>query len=239
MILYLLACTSGVLTEFAPAPPPVTTPEPELPPLELSITSPEALSFVGDRVAAIGDLGDAQADERIDVAGHVVAPGFVDVHTHDDRLLFADPAMKAKTSQGVTTVVVGNCGVSLAPFEAPGRPKAPLDLIFGLDPVRFPTFAAFLDQVDRQPAAANAAFLVGHQTLRVADMRDLQRPANADEIASMRASLEQFAGIRNPQRPQPDRTPAQDRNWQTRRQCLSCRRPGNRAFRAEFKEQKC
>ena len=56
MILYLLACTSGVLTEFAPAPPPVTTPEPELPPLELSITSPEALSFVGDRVAVRGQV---------------------------------------------------------------------------------------------------------------------------------------------------------------------------------------
>jgi len=147
------------------------------------------VGVVGDRIFAVGDLAGAEADERIDVSGHVVAPGFVDVHTHDDRLLFADPAMKAKTSQGVTTVVVGNCGVSLAPFEAPGRPKPPLDLIFGLDPVRFPTFAAFLDQVDRQPAAANAAFLVGHQTLRVADMKDLQRPANADEIASMRAKV--------------------------------------------------
>ncbi len=143
----------------------------------------------GDRIAAIGDLAAAPADERIDVSGHVVAPGFVDVHTHDDRLLFVDPAMKPKTSQGVTTVVVGNCGVSLAPFAAPGRPKPPLDLVFGLDPVRFPTFAAFIDQVDRQPAAANAVFLVGHQTLRIAEVADLGRSANGDEISAMRAGV--------------------------------------------------
>jgi len=147
------------------------------------------VGVMGDRIAAIGDLSDADADERIDLSGHVVAPGFVDVHTHDDRLLFADPAMKPKTSQGVTTVVVGNCGVSLAPFEAAGRPKPPLDLVFGLDPVRFPSFAAFLDQVDRQPAATNAAFLVGHQTLRVAEVADLGRPANGAEIAAMRAKV--------------------------------------------------
>ncbi len=144
---------------------------------------------VGDRIAAVGDLADAAAEERIDASGLIVAPGFIDAHTHDDRLLFVDPAMKAKTSQGVTTVVVGNCGVSLAPFSAPGRPKAPLDLIFGLDPVRFPTFAAFLEQVDKQPSAANAVFLVGHQTLRIAEVKDLDRPANGDEIEAMRAGV--------------------------------------------------
>lgn len=146
------------------------------------------VGIVDDRIAAIGNLTAAKG-ERIDVAGRIVAPGFVDVHTHDDRLLFADPAMRPKASQGVTTVVVGNCGVSLAPFAAPGRPKPPLDLVFGLDPVRFPTFAAFLDQVDRQPAAVNAAFLVGHQTLRIAEVADLGRPADGDEIAAMRAGV--------------------------------------------------
>ena len=140
------------------------------------------------RIAAIGDLAAAQG-ERFDVSGKAVAPGFVDVHTHDDRLLFADPAMKPKTSQGVTTVVVGNCGVSMAPFEAPGRPKPPLDLVFGLDPVRFPTFAEFLAAVDRQPAATNAAFLVGHQTLRIAAVSDLNRTATTAEIDEMRAGV--------------------------------------------------
>lgn len=147
------------------------------------------VGILGDRVAAIGELSDASADERLDVSGKVVAPGFIDAHTHDDRLLFADPAMKPKSSQGVTTVIVGNCGVSLAPFSAPGRPKPPLDLIFGLDPVRFPTFAGFLDAVDRQPAATNAAFLIGHQTVRVREVVDLNRPAEYDEILAMRSHV--------------------------------------------------
>ncbi|MGZ0189467.1 MAG: N-acyl-D-amino-acid deacylase family protein [Alphaproteobacteria bacterium] len=147
------------------------------------------VGIVGDRIAEIGDLSAALADERVDVSGKIVAPGFVDVHTHDDRLLFVDPAMRPKTSQGVTTVVVGNCGVSLAPFEAPGRPKPPLDLIFGLDPVRFPTFASFMDQVDKQPAAANAVFLVGHQTLRISEVADLDRTATDSEIAAMRVGV--------------------------------------------------
>ncbi len=118
-----------------------------------------------------------------------MAPGFIDAHTHDDRLLFADPAMKAKSSQGVTTVIVGNCGVSLAPFSSPGRPKPPLDLIFGLDPVRFSSFGAFLDAVDHKPAATNAAFLVGHQTLRISEVSDLYQPAKHDEIVTMRAHV--------------------------------------------------
>jgi N-acyl-D-amino-acid deacylase len=147
------------------------------------------VGIVGDRIAEIGDLSAAQTDERVNVSGKIVAPGFVDVHTHDDRLLFVDPAMRPKTSQGVTTVVVGNCGVSLAPFEAPGRPKPPLDLIFGLDPVRFPTFASFMDQVDKQPAAANAVFLVGHQTLRISEVADLDRTATDSEIAAMRVGV--------------------------------------------------
>ncbi|MEL0078413.1 MAG: amidohydrolase family protein, partial [Rhodospirillales bacterium] len=119
------------------------------------------VGILGDRIEFVGDLSAARADKRVDASSKIVAPGFIDAHTHDDRLLFADPAMKAKSSQGVTTVIVGNCGVSLAPFSSPGRPKPPLDLIFGLDPVRFSSFGAFLDAVDHKPAATNAAFLVG------------------------------------------------------------------------------
>ena len=147
------------------------------------------VGILGDRIEFVGDLSAARADKRVDASSKIVAPGFIDAHTHDDRLLFADPAMKAKSSQGVTTVIVGNCGVSLAPFSSPGRPKPPLDLIFGLDPVRFSSFGAFLDAVDHKPAATNAAFLVGHQTLRISEVSDLYQPAKHDEIVTMRAHV--------------------------------------------------
>ena len=62
------------------------------------------------RIAALGELSATQAEREIDAAGRVVAPGFIDVHTHDDRALLSSPEMAMKVSQGVTTVVIGNCG---------------------------------------------------------------------------------------------------------------------------------
>ena len=67
----------------------------------------------GDRIGAIGDLGHMTAIETIDAGGKVLAPGFIDAHTHDDAVLLAQPDMIPKVSQGVTTVVAGNCGISL------------------------------------------------------------------------------------------------------------------------------
>src|SRR3974377_2146169 len=73
------------------------------------------------------------ADVELDAAGHVAAPGFIDAHTHDDRLLLSDPAMTPKASQGVTTVITGNCGISLAhsPARRRGEVTPPLDLLDG------------------------------------------------------------------------------------------------------------
>ena len=144
----------------------------------------------GGRIAAVGALGEAVAEAEIDAAGLVVAPGFIDVHTHDDRALL-DGDMAAKASQGVTTVVAGNCGISLAPFTPEGRPPPPMDLLGGERDYRFPTFAAYLEALDARPPAVNGVFLVGHQTLRVQHMASLDRPAEADEIARMRAHVEE------------------------------------------------
>ena len=143
----------------------------------------------GDRIAAAGDLRGARAEQEVDAAGRAVAPGFIDVHTHDDRALLSNPTMDCKVSQGVTTVVVGNCGVSLAPLTIDHRPPPPLDLLGDQDQFRFPTFAAFLDEAERRPAATNAVFLVGHQTLRVGAMDTLDRAATAAEIEAMRGKV--------------------------------------------------
>ena len=79
----------------------------------------------------------------------VVAPGFIDVHTHDDRALFATPEMAAKASQGVTTVVTGNCGISLAPLSIDHAPPPPLDLIGDAADYRYGRFADYLRALDR------------------------------------------------------------------------------------------
>ena len=81
------------------------------------------VAIAGDRIAAIGSVGRVTSARELDVSGKIVAPGFIDVHTHDDRALLATPAMAAKASQGVTTVVTGNCGISLAPLTLDERPR--------------------------------------------------------------------------------------------------------------------
>ena len=143
----------------------------------------------GDRIAAVGDLAGAQAAHTIDATGRIVSPGFIDAHTHDDNLLLVDRDMTPKTSQGVTTVIAGNCGVSLAPLR-PGRPvPPPLDLLGGPADFRYPRFADYVAALDAAPPAANAGLLVGHSALRLDTMDDVDRPATAGEIDAMRDRL--------------------------------------------------
>ena len=141
----------------------------------------------GDRIAAIGALGKASADIEVDGSGLIAAPGFIDAHTHDDRMLLSNPDMTPKVSQGVTTVVAGNCGISLAHSPANGASTPPLDLLDGSgDWFKFPTFRAYREELAARPAAINATCLVGHTTFRVAAMDRLDRAATAAEIARMR-----------------------------------------------------
>ena len=143
----------------------------------------------GDRIERIGDLAGDRGDVEIDLAGRVAAPGFIDAHTHDDRAMLSGPEMAPKVSQGVTTVVAGNCGISLAPMPRPvPQPVTPpLNLLD--DEGRwfsFGSFAEYVAQLKAKPAATNCALLVGHTTLRVATMDDLGQPATPQQIARMR-----------------------------------------------------
>jgi len=148
------------------------------------------LAAKGDKILVIGDLRNWHARETIDARGLAVAPGFIDVHTHDDRaLLIGD--MANKTSQGVTSVVVGNCGISLAPLTLRDAPPPPLDLIGAQADFKYPTFAAYMAALDKQPPVVNAACLVGHSTLRVDSMDRVDRPAKPSEITAMRAKLQE------------------------------------------------
>ncbi len=149
------------------------------------------VAISGERITAIGQLGGTAAALEIDAANRILAPGFIDVHTHDDGAMFASPEMTAKLSQGVTTAVCGNCGFSLAPL-APGRALPQEFRLLGDDEAyRYPTIADYVAAFARQPAAINAALLVGHSTLRMGAMSELTRPADDREIALMRDSLAQ------------------------------------------------
>ncbi len=143
----------------------------------------------GDRIVAVGDCGDWEPADRVDATGKVVAPGFIDTHTHDDHALLSDPQHACKTSQGVTTVITGNCGVSLAPVTL-GRPlPATFDLLGGSHGFRYPDFASYADALTEAPPSVNAACLVGHSTLRYGAMDALDRPATDAEVGSMRATF--------------------------------------------------
>ncbi len=147
------------------------------------------VAVVDDRVTDVGDLSGRSASVEVDAAGQVVAPGFVDVHTHDDRYLFTHPEMAPKASQGVTTVVVGNCGFSLAPWKAAGKEQFPMSLWQDREDLIFASAGDYLEALDRIPAAVNAAMLVGHSSLRYGAMDDVHRPATDGEIAGMQDVL--------------------------------------------------
>jgi N-acyl-D-amino-acid deacylase len=148
----------------------------------------------GDRIERIGDLSGRGGRSEIDLAGRIAAPGFIDCHTHDDRVMLSGGEMAPKVSQGVTTVIGGNCGISLAPMPRPvPQPVTPPLNLLDEDGgwFRYPTFAAYLQALRAQPAATNCAMLVGHTTLRVATLDDLQRPATPAQIRQMRALVQE------------------------------------------------
>ncbi len=148
------------------------------------------LAVKGERITAIGAITPNHGGEEIDASGLALAPGFIDTHTHDD-LAVIETDMAPKISQGVTTVIVGNCGVSLSPLTPHRDPPPPFTLFGGAETFRYPAFADYIAAVERAGSAVNAACLVGHTTLRIAAMDDLERPATQDEIEAMKKSLAQ------------------------------------------------
>lgn len=156
------------------------------------------VAIEGDRVSAIGDLRDVAATAEIDATGLTVTPGFVDLHTHLDAQIGWDPYLTSSSWHGVTTVLMGNCGVTFAPVVDHSREylaemmesveDIPREAILGGLPWDWETYGEYLDSVERLRPALNVVGLVGHCAVRYHVMGDRSlsdEAPTADELAQM------------------------------------------------------
>ncbi len=141
------------------------------------------------RICAIGSNLPFRAESVVDAQGLALSPGFIDAHTHDDIELIRNPGMLAKVSQGVTTVIVGNCGISASPVQLHSGLPDPMNLLGDSTEFVYPTFAAYRAAIETIGPAVNVGALVGHTGLRNNHMEQLDRAATPDEISAMRAQL--------------------------------------------------
>lgn len=145
---------------------------------------------LGDgRIVAVASRLECRARAVIEAEGLVLAPGFIDVHTHDDLIVMREPEMLPKLSQGVTTVIVGNCGISAAPVSLRDDLPDPMNLLGDAQEFCYPTFASYRMAVDQARPAVNVGALVGHTALRNNHMDRLDRGASTTETERMKEQL--------------------------------------------------
>jgi len=154
------------------------------------------VAIKGDRIEAVGELKNWQADHTLEVEGMIVAPGFIDCHVHHDEIVLSDPDMICALNQGVTTIINGNCGFSIAPLTKTGPLPQPLAMILSRDPdaPRFARFADYQELLREVEPRINAACLIGHGTLRINEVADLTRPADKAELLAMCRALDKALG---------------------------------------------
>jgi N-acyl-D-amino-acid deacylase len=144
-----------------------------------------------DKITAVGDLSRESAGRTVSAAGRVIAPGFIDMHSHSDWSLWVNRRAESKVRQGVTTEVVGNCGFSPAPasdeyledLRGFALRRGP-----GMD-FRWRSMGEYLDAFDADGTALNVVQLVGHGALRIAAMGFARRPPTGDELKTMQRLL--------------------------------------------------
>ena len=129
------------------------------------------VAITGDRIAEVAQRATARGREEIDARGMAVAPGFIDIHSHGDGNMEEDPRVESVIRQGVTTMVVGVDGSS----RATGASEK--------------SFASLFASIDALRPGPNVASMVGYGSIRETVIGDMDRPATADEIARMGASI--------------------------------------------------
>jgi N-acyl-D-aspartate/D-glutamate deacylase len=149
------------------------------------------LGIEGNRIAAIGDLSALEAHETIDAAGLVVAPGFIDIHSHSDITLLIDPRAQSSIAQGVTTEIIGNCGHGCAPIVNPASVTGNIYGYLPGFPLDWSTTAQFLDRLSAARPAVNVATLVPNGNLRLSTIGAKDRPATSAELDAMTGLLEE------------------------------------------------
>jgi N-acyl-D-amino-acid deacylase len=156
-----------------------------------------AVGIRGGRLELLfGDASGSVAGRRIDASGLVIAPGFIDLHSHSGLMIFADPWHEAKVCQGVTTEVIGVDGLSYAPMLSESDLTALVEMNAGLDgapdeaaPYDWGRVTSYLDRLDDAKPSVNLAFLVGNSALRIAGCGWEEGEASPTQIANMRAML--------------------------------------------------
>ncbi|MCF7847435.1 MAG: D-aminoacylase [Kiritimatiellales bacterium] len=146
------------------------------------------IGICGDRIEAIGNLAEAEAETTIDAAGCIVCPGFIDAHSHSDTYLLIEPSAASKIHQGVTTEICGNCGASAAPFN--GDYKMPSDWLDKDYSKPWKTVAEYRERFAEAQPAVNAALLIGHNTLHAGICGYEPRGADFQELRNMFQALE-------------------------------------------------
>ncbi|MBN2335841.1 D-aminoacylase [Candidatus Bathyarchaeota archaeon] len=147
----------------------------------------------GDTVEAVGGLKGEKAEKTIDAKGMIVAPGFIDIHSHSDLPILVDPRGLSKIHQGVTTEVIGNCGNSAAPMNASVREyreeyqRNSVSDGFEFD---WESMADYMDRMDRQGIGLNIAPLIGHGTVRQNYLGHENRKPTDRELKSMKALVD-------------------------------------------------
>jgi N-acyl-D-amino-acid deacylase len=140
-----------------------------------------------EAIVAVGDLSREPASTVLNATGRVLAPGFIDMHSHSDWRLWGNRRAESKIRQGVTTEVVGNCGFSPAPVSPEFREELRAFALYvpkGMD-FAWGSVGEYLKAFDRDGSALNVVQLVGHGTLRIAAMGFARRPPTAGELATM------------------------------------------------------